>query len=209
MKYLFLHGLGQDALSWEPVRAHMVIDMDCPALFFLPGSGLLTYETLYHAFAQYCADIKEPLHLCGLSLGAVMALHYGIEHPEKVESLALIAGQDKMPTGLLTFQNAIFHLMPEKAFVQTGLSKQEVIRLTHSMKALDFSRSLGEIRCPVLLICGEKDRANRDAAERMAVRIPGARLQIIAGARHEVNQDAPEALAQCLTSFYNGISSKL
>lgn len=209
MKYLFLHGLGQDALSWEPVRTRMGIDMDCPALFSLPRSGILTYETLYRAFVQYCADIKEPFHLCGLSLGAVMALQYGIEHPEKVGSLALIAGQDKMPTGLLTFQNVVFRLMPEKAFVQTGLAKQEVIRLTRSMKSLDFSRSLGEIRCPVLLICGEKDQQNHDAAERMAARIPGARLQIIAGARHEVNKDAPEALTQCLTSFYNEISSKL
>lgn len=66
-------------------------------------------------------------------------MHYGIEHLQKVKSLALIAAQYKMPKNLLAFQNVIFRFMPNSMFQQMGLGKTPFIQLSKSMMELDYS----------------------------------------------------------------------
>ena len=70
------------------------------------------------------------------------------------------------------------------------------------MAELDFSMELGSITCPTLVICGEKDTANKKASEELAERIRGASLSLIPGSGHEVNQQAPKWLAEALDDFW-------
>lgn len=58
------------------------------------------YGELYAAFSEECGREKDEIVLCGLSLGAVLALNYAIDHPDKVKALVLIAAQYKMPERL-------------------------------------------------------------------------------------------------------------
>ena len=81
-------------------------------------------------------------------------------------------------------------------------SKGEVIGLTRSMMDLDFRGDLGRVSCPTLVLCGERDRANQKAALELRAGIPKAELAWIPGAGHEVNRDAPEALAEALRQFF-------
>ena len=85
-----------------------------------------------------------------------------------------------------------------------GMGKRDVIRLCGSMMALDFSRELHRLTCPVLAVCGEKDRANMRAAVQLCERIPQAERMVIPGAGHEVNADAPERLGEALRAFFGG-----
>lgn len=205
MSTLFLHGLGQNELSWDPLLYHLSPDAGeimCPDLSAFLAGRESTYESLYHSLVEYCGHCPDRISLCGLSLGAVLALNYAIDYPEKVNSLVLIAGQDKMPGNLLKLQNRLFHLMPRRSFENTGFGKNDFITLTSSMADLDFSGKLGEITCPALVLCGDRDKVNKKAAVRLAQGIKGARLQFIENAGHEVNTDAPERLAACLNDFY-------
>ena len=136
-----------------------------------------------------------------MSLGGVLALQYSIENPEKVKSAVLIGTQYIMPKGLLKFQNAVFHFMPQKMFDMMGLAKQDAIKLSKSMMDLDFRQNFQELKCPVLVICGEKDKANKKASSELAKLLPQAELKIIENAGHEVNIDAPEKLGEILNSF--------
>ena len=68
-----------------------------------------------------------------------------------------------------------------------------------------FREDLGRIACPVLVLCGERDRANRKAALELRAGIPGAEAAWIPGAGHEVNRDAPEALAEVLREFFGRV----
>lgn len=52
---------------------------------------------------------------------------------------------------------------------------------------------LAEMLTPVTLIAGEHDGKFRAIAERMAERLPDARLQVVAGAGHAVHLEQPEA----------------
>lgn len=60
---------------------------------------------------------------------------------------------NKMPKNLLQFQNFIFGFMPAKMFEETGFSKKDFITLSKTMKDLDFSNTLDNVGCPVLLFC--------------------------------------------------------
>ena len=159
------------------------------------------YENLYQAFSRYCGALPAPLTLCGLSLGGVLALQYGIEHSDRVGALVLIGTQFVMPKGLLRLQNAMFRLMPGSMFSASGLSKADTMRLSRSMMALDFRGCLARLRCPVLAVCGTGDHANQKAARQLCRLVPQGELALIPGAGHEVNTDAPEALAEVLVRF--------
>lgn len=202
MKLVFLHGLGQGPESWnETIRAlGPEPDAACPDLFDLCG-GARDYPGLYAAFEGYAGDFPEPVALCGLSLGAVLALDYAIRHPQRVCKLVLIAPQYRMPKMLLKLQNIVFRLMPERAFAGAGMGKKEIIRLTSSMMSLDFRGKLDRVTCPTLVLWGERDIANRKAAGELAKLLPHATAREMPGAGHEVNRDAPRELAAAIRAF--------
>lgn len=198
MKTIFLHGLGQTAHDWDAViDLASLPDIDCPDLFALSQENLV-YSNLLEKLEKRYTDTKEPFRICGLSLGAILALDYTIRHREKVDSLILIGVQIKVPTLLIDIQNLIFRCMPEKAFSDMGVSKENMIRLSHSMRSLDFTSRLQEVRCPVKILCGEKDSANLKASKQLGRFLPQAELHIIPKAGHEINQCAPEAIAKML-----------
>lgn len=205
MKRIYVHGLGQSPESWEKVlaRCSEAEDSVCPDLAELIRGKDASYENLYAAFSGFCNQYERPVGLCGLSLGGVLALHYAIDHPERVRSLALLAAQYKMPRNLLRLQNFIFHFMPKSAFQQTGFQKADFLLLCKSMMELDFSASLKKIFCPTLIVCGERDSANRKSAVKLASLLDHAELRMLHGAGHELNVEAPEQLAEVLCRFFS------
>ena len=195
MKTIFLHGLGQTAQDWEEViRQTALSEVDCPELFSL-SEGEITYFGIRNGLEKRYADITEPFCICVLSLGALLAFDYAIRHNEQVAALVLIGVQYKVPSLLIDFQNLIFRCMPNKTFDDMGMSKNDVIRLAHSMRSLDFRSGLKDIKCPVTILCGEKDRANLKASRQLAELLSQSKLRIVPGAAHELNTCAPEAIA--------------
>lgn len=204
MGKVFVHGLGQTPESWNAVLSS--IDKTekcvCPNLAEGVKKQNVNYKNLYNAFAKLCDKFDESIDLCGLSLGGVLALNYAIERPEKIKSLVLIATPYKMPKTLLKLQNICFRFMPRSIFQQMGFEKKDYIGLCNSMMKLDFTDRLSDISCPVLIVCGEKDKANKKAAKELATLLKNARLEIVSGAGHEVNVEAPDKLGRLLNQFY-------
>ncbi len=205
MKLILIHGLGQTNKSWDNTA-------DCLAKGTTPlRPGLTdlfigrerTYNSLYKGFSEYCGGFSEPVNLCGLSLGAVLALNYAADYPQKVRSLTLIAAQYKTPRLLMKLQSVIFRFMPEKKFNDIGFFKKDFMELNDSMAKLDLSGKLSEISCPVLILCGENDKANLKASRKLSQKLNGARLIIVRGAGHEVNIDKPKRLAGLINKFLN------
>lgn len=204
MKYILLHGLGQTASSWSKTADVMddKWDVKCPNLADWLHNESPCYETLYRALERYCEQFDEPLSLCGLSLGGILAMQYCMEHAEKVHSLVLIGTQYTMPKQLLKMQNILFRFMPSSMFSKIGFRKPGFISLCKSMMELDFTHSLKDICCPVLVLSGEKDKMNKSASLQLGNLIPHAKVTIISGAGHEVNIDEPITLGNELNNFF-------
>ena len=139
MDLVLLHGLGQTPASWDGVLAAMDPGARacCPDLPALLRGREAVYPVLYQALSTQLETLPGPLDLGGLSLGAVLALHYALDHPDRVRALALAAPQIAMPRRLLAVQDLVFRLLPQGAFGGTGFSKADFRRLTASMAELD------------------------------------------------------------------------
>lgn len=207
MKYLYIHGLGQNADSWNKVTKATEVLEDSVSLDLaeMVKGKTATYSTLYSAFSERCNMENDDLILCGISLGGVLALNYAIDYPKKVKALVLIAAQYKMPVRLLKLQNLLFHFMPQSMFQQTGFSKLDFMSLCNTMTKLDFSNLLNQVDCPVLVICGENDKANKKASIELSDMLKHSYFKEIPDTGHEVNLEAPEKLAALLCEFYKSV----
>jgi pimeloyl-ACP methyl ester carboxylesterase len=65
--------------------------------------------------------------------------------------------------------------------------------------------ALAAIRVPTLIIVGDRDQPFLAPCEYMAKKIPGARLEVIAGAGHSSNLDQPDAFNRVLRDFLDGL----
>lgn len=207
MTICFVHGLGQGPNSWNELvkRLKGIGNCVCPQLFSAETGDKTDFSQLYQKFEEDCAGLEGPIDLCGLSLGAVLALQYTLRNPNKVRSLALIAPQYKMPRLTLKIQTLILHLLPQHSFRGSPLGKKGMIRLLRSMADLDLSAEVSQILCPCAIICGERDVVNLKVSERLSGMIPNAEFHRVAQGGHELNLEAPEALAGILKAFYQNL----
>jgi len=139
--------------------------------------------------------------LCGQSYGAMVAAQVAAGHPDRVRRLVLVAGQVRPPRLLLRAQAAALRLVPASRLADSGVSKDRLQAVLAAVRDADLSAELPRISAPTLVLVGERDRANLPAARKIAELVPDARLEIVPGAGHAVNVDAPAALADLLADF--------
>lgn len=204
-KVILIHGSGHKAASWNETVSRLDCRKDvlCPELSSLLLGKEASYPNLRAAFGAYCAQAGGPVHLCGLSLGGILAMNYAIDFPEQVKTLVLIGAPHKVPKVTFGLQTMVFRFLPKSVFETMAFDKKNTFALGSSMKNLDFSGRVQKIRCPTLILCGEKDRANIQSARFLSQNIRGAQLQLIAQTGHVVNEENPGALAERLNEFYS------
>ena len=203
MKKILIHGSGHKADSWNKVVSYMNNkDILCPNLSTILNGKEASYDNLYSSFVEYCNKIDGPIELCGLSLGGILALNYAIDYPNNVEKLVLIGTPHKVPKVMFSIQNVIFKFLPKSLFETMAFNKKDTFILGETMKNLDFSNKVHNVKCPILVICGEKDNANMKSAYYLAENIKNAKLEIMKNTGHIVNEEKPEELAKLLMKYW-------
>ena len=201
---IFVHGSGHKATSWEKTISYMTDNEDivCPNLSSILEGKEASYENLYSSFVKYCNEFDGQIHLCGLSLGGILALNFALDFPQKVKTLVLIGTPYKVPKVVFSFQNIIFRFLPKSIFETMAFDKKNTFALGDTMKNLDFSDRVKNIKCPTLILCGKKDSANMKSADYLSQNIRSAELKIIENTGHVVNEENPKALADILNEYY-------
>lgn len=201
---IFVHGSGHKATSWEKTISYMTNNEDivCPNLSSILEGKEASYENLYSSFVKYCNEFDGQIHLCGLSLGGILALNFALDFPQKVKTLILIGTPYKVPKVAFSFQNIIFRFLPKSIFETIAFDKKNTFALGDTMKNLDFSDRVKNIKCPTLILCGKKDSANMKSADYLSQSIRSAELKIIENTGHVVNEENPKALADILNEYY-------
>ena len=204
MKKILIHGSGHQAASWNKVISGMASPEDilCPNLASILEGKEANYENLYASFAKYCNKTDGQIHLCGLSLGGILAVNYALDFPEKVKTLVLIGTPHKIPKVAFGFQYIFFRFLPKSIFETMAFDKKDTFALGNSMKDIDFSSRVSHIQCPTLILCGKKDKANLKSAYYFSENIKNAEFKVIENTGHVVNEENPEALTKILTEYY-------
>lgn len=192
---MLLHGAGGSPLSWEEQVAKLPPGLPARAPWLRglrPGSD--DSFSLADAAAEVLMTAQlegaPRVALVGHSLGAMVALQCAIDAPELVSHLVLVAGQVQPPKAVMSLQRWILKLVPSQRLADQGVSKEKLIAALREVEAFDAQGSLSAISCPTLVVCGARDRANLPASKLLASQIPGARLEILPGAGHDVMREA-------------------
>ncbi|HTP62916.1 MAG TPA: alpha/beta fold hydrolase [Burkholderiales bacterium] len=163
--------------------------------------------------------------IAGFSLGGLIAQAIALESPSRVTKLALIATVAGRTPEEQARSAARIEMVREKglAFIAAGNREfwfsdgfrrdhPEVVEARvrqfmacdpasylHAFAVFargDFVARLGEIRAPTLVLAGEFDpAATARMARLMHERIPGSRLEILAGMRHALLIECPQRVA--------------
>jgi 3-oxoadipate enol-lactonase len=176
-------------------------------------------------------DHGHPPHILGLSLGGCVALTLAARHPQHVRSLVLVNTFARLqPAGLggawrLLRRIWLFAFAPMPAlaaFIARGLfPKPEqrpyyeaaVARLGRNTKrhywaamravaGLDLRPQLASIRCPALIVAGDRDQTvPRAAAETLRRGLPQAQFALIADSGHATPYDQTAAFNRVVLEF--------
>ena len=83
-----------------------------------------------------------------------------------------------------------------------------VAAILASVEGVDLTPRLGDIRCPVLIVAGERDLMFPPEQSRaLAEAIPGTRLEIVPGAPHGMVVENPDITARLLLDFLSGAAN--
>ena len=149
----------------------------------------------------------EQAHVCGLPLGAMIALQLVLDHPTRVRSVTLAAGQVKPPRALTAVQSAVMRVLPSSVFEKQGAAKEVMLPVLSAVGLADFSARLASVSVPTLVLCGADDRPNLPAARRLAHGIRDAQLRIIPGAGHQSHVQAPREFSRVLGTFLSEVGA--
>jgi pimeloyl-ACP methyl ester carboxylesterase len=162
----------------------------------------------------------------GLSLGGTMSLAFYARHPEMVRALVICdSGPGYRNADARAEWNRRAHARAADlegrgldALASGSRDMREAVRRHRSAQGLAHAArgmltqtdasiidSLPSIRVPTLVIVGDQDTPFLAPCEYMAKKIPGARLEVIAGAGHSSNLDQPEAFNRVLLAFLDGL----
>ena len=75
---------------------------------------------------------------------------------------------------------------------------------TGSLKRYSRVKSLKQVRCPTLFVCGEYDEARPETARGYAKSIEGAKVKVIKGASHGILTEKPKAMLATVSNFLAG-----
>ena len=200
MKLIFLHGLGQDAHSWQGVQdALSPMHSESFAIFSSPSES---YQEAKDRLTEYLQQENEPYILVGLSLGGVLALELSSQDLPQLKGLVLSGTQYKLNTNLLyRLQILLFRLIPKHIFEKQGANKQHMLQILTELKSLNLTDNAKTCPLPSLVICGSKDRANQASSKKLANLLPKGHYQEIADGGHLLNSQKPNELAQAIKQF--------
>jgi pimeloyl-ACP methyl ester carboxylesterase len=213
------------------LRAHGRSDLAGGTL----AHGRLSVEAMAVEVDDLLVSLAEgPAHVVGLSLGGCVALALALAAPARVRSLTLVntfarlrpagwRGGWRMLERMVLLAVAPMPLIaariahnlfpkPEQGDLRAAAvaslgrnDKRAYLAAVRALTRFDVRRRLGDIRCPTLLVAGERDTTvPRASLELLRHRIPNAQVRIVPDSGHATPYDQPDLFNGLLREFVAG-----
>jgi 3-oxoadipate enol-lactonase len=234
---VLLHCLGVDHHFWDfakPLSEDFTLYR-----YDLPGHGTSAIPSGAYGIADLSGQLAGLLeqhrtgrvHLAGVSLGGLIAQHFGAMHPGSVDRLILIdttprytdemrsmwaeraasarqAGPASLIEGLLKIwftPAAIARNGPDVQYVRSTIGKcsgEGYALACEALAAADLRALSAQIKARALVVCGDDDIPSfLDAARLLSSTIGGAKLSWIPQAKHASVLEQPDAGVKLIREF--------
>ncbi|MGO4689840.1 bifunctional 3-oxoadipate enol-lactonase/4-carboxymuconolactone decarboxylase PcaDC [Glaciibacter sp. 2TAF33] len=232
--------LGTTTALWEGAVAalseqHRVLCFD------LPGHGYSPAAAEPFTVAELAASVLDVVdsigggsfHYAGISLGGAIGLALAVNHPERLQSLAVICSAAKIGTDESWRERAaqvrasgtpsLVRSSSERWFApgflernpSAGSSSLETLmevddesyaRCCEALAGFDLREAVSGIGTPTLCVSGEFDVATPTAlVQELADAVPGARLVTIPGVAHLPAYEAPDVVASLVMAHIQAV----
>ncbi|MES1178473.1 MAG: alpha/beta hydrolase [Myxococcales bacterium] len=187
----YLPGASGRSSVWEPI-ANVLAHRREALLFNYPGleaPGRDDIDSLADLTRWVASELPERCDVVSLSMGSAVALRLALEFPECVRRLVLVVpcgGVDALRFGALDWRERFLAARPQapRWFVND---------------LIDFSDRLPNIAAPTLLVFGAEDPIAPPAIGRFMVQqLPTAKLEVVAHASHDLEEEHPAFLASLI-----------
>lgn len=228
---VFLHGVGSDKSVWRPQLEHFGRRNRAVA-FDYPGYG----KSDFRAGAtrdDYAAAILAAMdslgidgaHICGLSLGGIVAIAIHEQAPRRCRSLIIADSFALHPDGRAIHQRSVAASDNLRALAEARVDvllakpadpaiRSEVVETmaridpaayrigAEAVWLADQRDRARRIAVPTLVVCGSEDKVTPPELSAELVRlIAGARYAEVAGAGHLCNLEKPDTFNRIVEEF--------
>ena len=232
---VFLHGVGSDKSVWRPQLAHFgqtrrAIAFDYPGYGeseFKPGATRDDFARA--AWAALDALNIDQAHICGLSLGGVVAIAMHHMAPHRCASLILADTFAVHPDGRAIYERGVAGSSDLPAMAEARVDtllgqpadpdvRREVVETmsridpaayrigAEAVWLADQRERAAEISIPTLIVCGEEDRPTPpDLSRELHEMIQNSRLAMIAEAGHLTNLEKPAEFNALVEGFVTDV----
>jgi 3-oxoadipate enol-lactonase len=236
---VFLHGVGSDKSVWRPQLEHFRKERRAIA-FDYPGYGDSDPAPEGTTRDDYASIILAAMtelgvqraHLCGLSLGGVIAIAMHHTWPKRAASLILADSFADHPDGRAIYERSLGASEDMRALAESRVDvllaqpadpavRSEVIETmariepaayrtgAEAVWLADQRDRAQAIRVPALVLCGSEDRITPPALSTALTKlIPGAHYDAIERAGHLTNLEQPQAFNTLVGAFIRGVDSR-
>jgi 3-oxoadipate enol-lactonase len=237
---VFLHGVGSDKSVWRPQLEHFGRERRAIA-FDYPGYGESDPAPEGTTRDDYAAAILsamrqlgvERAHICGLSLGGVVAIAMHQAASDACASLMLADTFAVHPEGRAIYERSVIGSRDLPAMAEARVDvliaqpadpavRREVVETMSRIDSAAFRIGAeavwladqrdraGAIRGPTLVIVGDQDVVTPvDLSNALVEIIPDARMQVIPGAGHLGNLEKPDAFNAIVDEFVRELEPNL
>jgi pimeloyl-ACP methyl ester carboxylesterase len=235
---LLIHGVGGDRSNWGAIAERLRARFDVIAID-LRGhgqSGLIDSPIDASGLARDATEVLDGCgvnrcHAVGFSLGGAVAMALTLDHPDRVNKLAVIgtvcgrtpdeqararervAFLKQHGSGALAeanrerwftdeFRQACPEIVERRVAQVKACDARSYLHAFTVFATADFADRLQEIRVPTLVITGEHDvAATPRMAELMGEGIADTRVHVLPHLRHSLLIEAPAQIGELLDAF--------
>ena len=233
---VFLHGVGSDKSVWRPQLEHLGRERRAIA-FDYPGYGDSDPAPAGTTRDDYASAIISAMHelgvdrahICGLSLGGVVAIAMHHADASRCASLILADTFAAHPDGQAIYDRSIAASNDLRAMAEARVDvllaqpadlsvRSEVVDTmaridpaayrigAEAVWLADQAERAGKIDVPSLVLCGTEDKVTPPAlSEALTQLIPGARYEAVEGAGHISNLERADAFNSAVSMFIRAV----
>lgn len=240
---VLLHGLGSSGEDW-PLQFPALAERYDVYAVDLPGHGGSAPLPGWPSMGDYAAALADWMeeqrlssaHVVGLSLGGLVALQLGVDHPGLVKSLVIVNAFGRVRVSLTGGLHSAGRLLllifgrmdwlgawvAAALFPEDGqealreLAAQRIARnprrsylqAVAAIARFNLDNQTGKLQSPVLIVAGERDLIVPMSTKRsLADHIREARFEILSESGHVTPVDAADRFNSLLLDFLEGVSA--